>query len=99
MVPQEDKCLTAVFKEKEPKITKARDYFKLTIPMRLCQVATEKNIADSLFPYESKDDHGRADPCEYTLSSNGPVLSRGDQEHLPELRLSALVSQDGRLGS
>ena len=49
-VPLEDKCLTAVFKETEPKISKAREYCKLTYPMRLFQVATE-NIADSLFPY------------------------------------------------
>ena len=50
-LPVEDKCLTAVFKEKEPKIEKARGYCKLTYDMRLFQVSSEKNIADALFPY------------------------------------------------
>ena len=52
VIDRVEKCLTAVFKEKEPpKISKARGYCKLTYPMRLFQVATEKNIADALFPY------------------------------------------------
>ena len=93
MVPQ---CLTAVFKEKEPKITKARGYFKLTIPMRLFQVATEKNIADSLFPYVK---HQSMTMDEQTLVNTLCLLTakssqRGDKVQLPELRLSAFVSQD-----
>lgn len=50
-VPREWKVIVAVAKEREHKRTNARFYAKMTPEMRLYQIATEGNIADTIFKY------------------------------------------------
>lgn len=49
-LPKEERVMVAVPKEREFKES-ARFYGKMTFSMRLFQVATEKNIADGIFPF------------------------------------------------
>lgn len=50
-VGPDHRILEVTFKEKEPKVNKAQGYCKMTFEMRPYQTATEKNIAESIFPF------------------------------------------------
>ena len=51
MINQDWRVIVAVAKEREHKRTNARFYAKMTLEMRLYQIATEGNIADTIFKY------------------------------------------------